>query len=94
LKPLNSTLGTFIVNLRTPKETSHKWIYFNLSSTGFRKRVQEKASTTTNISNISTSNLKEIELPFAPLSEQHRIVAKIEELFSELDKGVERHNIS
>jgi len=27
--------------------------------------------------------------PFPPLPEQHRIVAKIEELFSELDKGVE-----
>ena len=30
-----------------------------------------------------------IELPLPPLAEQHRIVAKIEELFSELDKGIE-----
>ena len=28
-------------------------------------------------------------LPVPPLNEQHRIVAKIEELFSELDKGIE-----
>jgi type I restriction enzyme S subunit len=28
-------------------------------------------------------------LPIPPLAEQHRIVAKIEELFSELDKGIE-----
>ena len=28
-------------------------------------------------------------VPLAPLREQHRIVAKIEELFSELDKGIE-----
>ena len=33
--------------------------------------------------------LKKSKLPLAPLNEQHRIVAKIEELFSELDKGVE-----
>lgn len=29
------------------------------------------------------------EFPLPPLSEQHRIVAKIEELFSSLDKGIE-----
>src|SRR5690606_20492978 len=28
-------------------------------------------------------------IPLPPLPEQHRIVAKIEELFSELDKGIE-----
>jgi len=33
--------------------------------------------------------LLKIEIPISPLNEQHRIVAKIEELFSELDKGVE-----
>ena len=33
--------------------------------------------------------LKKSKLPLAPQNEQHRIVAKIEELFSELDKGIE-----
>jgi type I restriction enzyme S subunit len=36
---------------------------------------------------ISVGALQKIPLP--PLPEQHRIVAKIEELFSELDKGIE-----
>ncbi|MDZ7763788.1 MAG: restriction endonuclease subunit S [Melioribacteraceae bacterium] len=30
-----------------------------------------------------------IEIPLPPLTEQHRIVEKIEELFSELDNGIE-----
>ena len=34
--------------------------------------------------------LKKSKLPLAPLVEQRRIVAKIEQLFSELDKGIER----
>ncbi len=34
-------------------------------------------------------HLVKSEIPLPPLNEQHRIVAKIEELFSELDKGIE-----
>lgn len=39
--------------------------------------------------NISTRELQEISFPLPPLPEQHRIVAKIEELFTKLDAGVE-----
>jgi len=35
------------------------------------------------------SHYSKLSVPFPPLLEQHRIVAKIEELFSELDKGVD-----
>ena len=39
--------------------------------------------------NISSGKIEEMEIPLPPLAEQQRIVAKIEELFSELDKGIE-----
>lgn len=39
--------------------------------------------------NISQTILKDLELVIPPLPEQHRIVAKIEEMFSSLDKGIE-----
>ena len=39
--------------------------------------------------NISQGILKDWPLSLPPLNEQHRIVAKIETLFSELDKGIE-----
>lgn len=39
--------------------------------------------------NLTHDRFKKLRIPVAPVNEQHRIVAKIEELFSELDKGVE-----
>jgi type I restriction enzyme S subunit len=39
--------------------------------------------------NISQTILKELEITIPPAKEQHRIVAKIEELFGDLDKGIE-----
>ncbi len=40
------------------------------------------------VQNVNATKLKKIALPIAPLPEQHRIVAKIEELFTKLDAGV------
>ena len=39
--------------------------------------------------NLSARNLAAFRFPLPPLAEQHRIVAKIDALFSKLDKGVE-----
>ncbi len=41
------------------------------------------------VPNVNATKLKSITLPLPPTAEQRRIVAKIEELFSELDKGIE-----
>lgn len=43
----------------------------------------------TTISGVTKKQLKDLVFPLPPFNEQHRIVAKIEELFSELDKGIE-----
>ncbi|MGE5490019.1 MAG: restriction endonuclease subunit S [Actinomycetota bacterium] len=42
----------------------------------------------TTISGVTKKQLKDLAFPLPPITEQHRIVAKIEELFSELDQGV------
>jgi type I restriction enzyme, S subunit len=43
---------------------------------------------TTNLASINKGVLSRFPVPLAPLNEQRRIVAKIEELFSDLDAGV------
>src|ERR1051325_1391884 len=40
-------------------------------------------------SNISQDIIRRVDIPLPPLAEQHRIVAKIEELFTQLHAGVE-----
>lgn len=49
----------------------------------------DSLGTGTTFKAISASTLKNLEVTLPPLPEQHRIVEKIEELFSELDNGIE-----
>ena len=61
--------------------------YFKyLRFSGAFAAVAQKA---VNQSSINQAKLKQFTIPLAPLPEQHRIVAKVEELFSSLDKGTE-----
>ena len=63
---------------------SNKYLCHYLNQFDFTKSV-----TGTTRLKLNQASLKEIPVWFAPENEQHRIVAKIEELFSELDKGIE-----
>jgi type I restriction enzyme, S subunit len=52
------------------------------------RRFQKIARWTVNIAHLGASRLAEVEFPVPPLREQERIVARAEELFSDLDAGV------
>lgn len=52
------------------------------------QRFQRIAKWTVNIAHLGAQRFADIEFPLAPTNEQHRIVAKIDELFSHLDAGV------
>ena len=53
------------------------------------KEFIRNAHGTAGLAHITKSKFEESEIPLPPLPEQHRIVAKIEDLFSSLDKGIE-----
>jgi len=63
--------------------TSNKYLKYFLDQVDFAQYV-----TGTTRLKLNQSNLRNIEISFPPENEQHRIVAKIEQLFSALDKGV------
>ena len=61
------------------------YIMYAISSTQFQKKVKELGRGVTRF-RISKKNLISISFPFPPLEEQKRIVAKLDEIFAELDK--------
>jgi len=62
----------------------NKYLLYALNQTDYRGY----ANGTTRLK-LTQSAMRQIPINLAPLSEQERIVAKIETLFSELDKGIE-----
>lgn len=86
--PIKSTLGTFIINIRPKENTAAKYLYYYFCCRDFLEMVRKNGSTTTNISNISVGKLEKIPVKITSPENQHRIVSKIEELFSELDAGI------
>ena len=63
---------------------SNRYLLYALNQADYRGY----ANGTTRLK-LTQSAMKQIPINLAPPAEQHRIVAKIEELFSELDKGIE-----
>ena len=64
----------------------HKFLYYYFQ---FIERNLDELGTGTTFRAISADVVRDYKILLPPLAEQHRIVAKIEELFSELDKGIE-----
>ena len=69
--------------LHSKEELNSKYLFYFCKSFNFHKL--DKSTT---IPSLSKTDLQSIEIPIPPLETQHAIVSKIEELFSELDKGI------
>jgi len=65
-----------------------EFIYFVCISPQFQKSIIDNASATT-LPILNKSKFEILTIPLPPLPEQHRIVAKIEELFTKLNAGIE-----
>ncbi|MEQ1778517.1 MAG: restriction endonuclease subunit S [Nitrosomonas sp.] len=66
-----------------------KNLYLKFSCYLFRSLNLAKLEASTAIPGLNRNHAYDETVLLPPLNEQHRIVAKIEELFSELDKGIE-----
>ncbi|WP_423925371.1 restriction endonuclease subunit S [Candidatus Palauibacter sp.] len=67
--------------------TPPRLIAYYLQSPRYWAAIGDKAAGIA-IPNVNATKLAALRLPLVPLPEQHRIVARIESLFAELDKGI------
>jgi type I restriction enzyme S subunit len=71
----------------TNPDNSPKFVSYHGNFFG-QRWFSKTGKQTTNLASINKGVLRRFPIPLAPVNEQRRIVAKIEELFSDLDAGV------
>lgn len=81
-----SCIGRGLAAIRYFVKDGHKFIFYYLRSI---ESEIANIGTGSTFSAISKSQISNLKIPLPPFPEQHRIVAKIEELFTRLDAGVE-----
>ncbi len=69
--------------------THRKYLFYFFTQKAFRRNAQQHMTGSAGQLRVPKMYFEQIFIPFPPFSEQHRIVEKIEELFSDLDKGIE-----
>jgi type I restriction enzyme S subunit len=65
------------------------WLFYYLSSRAYRSEAEHNMTGAVGQRRVPIGFIAQSQIPLPPLAEQRRIVAKIEELFSELDAGEE-----
>lgn len=83
---IKGALGSTLVKISFP-QISNDYAYYFLKSKFLEINTRAKGSGTPHV---DPDLLWNYDFPLPPLNEQCRIVAKIEELFTEIDKGIER----
>ena len=82
---MDAATNQAVCGLFLPDEVHRDFVFHYLAS--IRRHLIEEGKGGAQ-SNISNGLVRQTWIPIAPLNEQRRIVAKIEELFSDLDAGV------
>ena len=78
------TLAPNSIMVRFKNEEHQKWFYYLfLSNVGLD--LLKSITSATAVGKFNKTDFKKLIIPLPPLNEQHRIVAKIEELFAQLD---------
>mgnify|MGYP001289257629 CR=1 FL=1 len=88
----NYTFGAFCSVYRNQKNDmlDNYYLSYVLKSNLYREKLSD-LSMGANINNLKSSDLEIMKIPLPPLSEQQRIVAKLDTLFEKIDKAMALH---
>ena len=73
---------------RSKNIIENKYLFYYFVQTAFRKDAQNNMTGSAGQLRVSTIFFKSVLIPIPPFPEQQAIVAKLEQLFSELDNGI------
>ena len=82
-----SIFASYLIRVRVTKAIEARYLYHFFQSSDYWHQISDSSSGIGQ-PNVNGKKLAAITLPIAPIAEQRRIVARIEELFSRLDAGV------
>ena len=74
--------------IRLSEEQSKQFFFFYFLQQKFRQEAKRAMTSGVGLLRVPTDYMRRVPIPLPPLPEQHRIVAKIEELFTKLDAGI------
>lgn len=96
--PNNAVPGVInqaLLRIRLKKDMiATKYFLYNFRSAHFQKKIFDQSQGTAMSNLVGIKDFKLIELKVPPISTQLAIISKIEELFSELDKGIENLHLA
>jgi type I restriction enzyme S subunit len=78
------TNNSLVLDVKSKKELDKNYLFYSLIAAKKTKLITGTAQP-----QVTINNAVELDIPLPPLTTQQAIVTKIEELFSELDKGIE-----
>ena len=83
-----ASLGAFISCARVNSLMNADFFYYFFASDFNQTKMRGLANKTTGIANLPLKSVSELPIPLPPLEEQKRIVAKIDTLFTKIDKAI------
>ena len=85
--PPDAVFASYLIRLRTTQGIDPAFVYWFFQSASYWSQIS-KGKRGVGQPNVNATILASLQAPVAPSSEQHRIVAELDELFYEFDAGV------
>lgn len=76
--------------IRPSESVNNQYLFNYIVQNRFRNEAQHEMTGAVGLRRVPRQFIENYQFPLPPLEQQHAIVSKLEELFSELDKGIEQ----